>query len=100
MLILYYGELVTSLEIPDGVTSIGNFALSACISLTSITIPDGVTSIGEYAFIGCGLLESINFQGTMEQWRAIDKGTEWNSSTGSFTITCTDGVLDKYDNQI
>ena len=117
------GELVTSLEIPDGVTSIGNFAFSGCISLTSITIPDGVTSIGEYAFAGCisltsitipdgitsigeyaftacGSLESINFQGSMAQWKAIYKGTEWNSNTGSFTITCTDGVLDKYGNQI
>ncbi|MDB4789099.1 leucine-rich repeat domain-containing protein [Akkermansiaceae bacterium] len=36
--------------IPDGVTSIGDWAFRRCTSLTSITIPDGVTSIGKNAF--------------------------------------------------
>ena len=53
------GELVTELEIPDGVNSIGNFAFYNGSSLTSITIPDGVTSIGSYAFQGCSSLTSI-----------------------------------------
>ena len=53
------GELVTSLEIPDSVTSIGSYAFYGCGSLTSITIPDSVTSIGVGAFYGCSLLESI-----------------------------------------
>ena len=35
------------------VTSIGNFAFSKCINLTSITIPNSVTSIGSNAFFGC-----------------------------------------------
>ena len=46
-------ELVTDLVIPDGVTSIGDYAFAGCTSLTSITIPDSVTSIGRYAFKGC-----------------------------------------------
>ena len=46
--------------IPNGVTSIGNFAFSVCSSLTSITIPNSVTSIGDYAFDGCKSLTSIN----------------------------------------
>ena len=91
---------LTSIVIPDSITSIGNFAFGYCSSLTSINIPDSVTSIGDSAFYGCSLLENIIFQGSMEQWKAIDKGTEWNSSTGSFTITCTDGVLDKNGDQI
>ena len=53
------GELVTNLVIPEGVTSIGNYAFYGCSSLTSITIPDSVTSIGNYAFSYCTSLESI-----------------------------------------
>ncbi len=45
--------------IPDGVTSIGNYAFSGCSDLTSITIPAGVTSIGDYAFRYCSGLTSI-----------------------------------------
>ena len=91
---------LTSIVIPDSITSIGNFAFGYCSSLTSINIPDGVTSIGDNAFAYCRSLESIIFQGSMEQWRAIDKGTEWNLSTGSYTVICTDDVLDKNGNQI
>ena len=37
-------------EIPNSVTSIGEWAFSECESLTSVTIPDSVTSIGSSAF--------------------------------------------------
>ena len=51
-------ELVTDLVIPNGVTSIGNYAFQDCTSLTSVTIPNSVISIGEYAFIRCSGLTS------------------------------------------
>ena len=52
-------ELVTDLTIPEGVTSIGNYAFGGCTSLTSIDIPDSVTSIGDWAFAWCKKLASI-----------------------------------------
>lgn len=42
---------LTSITIPNGVTSIGEQAFSGCTSLTSVTIPNGVTSIGNNAFV-------------------------------------------------
>lgn len=50
---------LTSVIIPNGVTSIGNDAFCACSLLTGITIPDSVTSIGDDAFWECSLLTSI-----------------------------------------
>ena len=44
--------------IPNGVTSIGDFAFCYC-SLTSIVIPNSVTSIGKRAFWNCDSLKSI-----------------------------------------
>ena len=50
---------LTSITIPNSVTSIGEEAFSSCTSLTSITIPDSVTSIGDYAFGGCYKLVEV-----------------------------------------
>lgn len=50
---------ITTLNIPDGTTKIGNFAVCQCSGLTSITIPNSVTSIGNGAFNGCSSLASI-----------------------------------------
>lgn len=45
----FYSDQITSVTIPDSVTSIGNYAFYNN-QITSATIPNSVTSIGKYAF--------------------------------------------------
>ena len=50
---------ITSVTIPNSVTSIGYLAFYGCSGLTSVTIPNSVTSIGSNAFSGCSGLTSV-----------------------------------------
>ncbi len=52
-------EGITSVVIPYGVTSIGDWAFYGCTSLASITIPDSVTSISNHAFQDCTSLTRV-----------------------------------------
>ena len=52
--------------IPDGVTSIGNWAFSRSTNLNSIVMPNSVTSIGEYAFYYCESLTTITIPDSVQ----------------------------------
>ena len=58
---LYIGnrKIECELVIPEGVTSIGEYAFSGCSGLTSVTIPNSVTTIERSAFNGCSGLTSV-----------------------------------------
>ena len=76
---------LTSVTIGSGVTSIGDSAFSGCTSLTNVTIPDNVTFIGNSAFYGCTSLKTVNYKGSEEQWKAISI-SNGNDSLTSATI--------------
>ena len=50
---------LTSITIPDSVTSISSDAFEYCSGMTSIDIPDSVTSIGSNVFTSCDGLTSV-----------------------------------------
>lgn len=51
---------ITALVIPEGVTTIGNYAFTNC-RITSVTIANSVTKIGDYAFRNCSELATVSF---------------------------------------
>ena len=62
----YECNSLTSITIPNSVTSIGSHTFYYCYSLTSITIPNSVTSIGEGAFYKCLSLTSITIPNSVK----------------------------------
>lgn len=52
-------ESLTSMNIPESVTGIGDWAFYNCASLTSLSLPEGLTSIGGASFYGCSGLTSM-----------------------------------------
>ena len=55
----FRNKLITNIEIPEGVTSIGKYTFYSCDNLTNVVIPNSVTSIGDYAFEYCASLTSV-----------------------------------------
>ena len=85
---------LTSVTIPDSVTTIDGSAFEGCDSLTSVTIGNSVTSIGSYAFRDCTSLTSVTFEGTMAEWNAVEKVAGWNDYSPFTEVKCSDGVVE------
>ena len=79
---------LTSITIPNSVTSIRAEAFYNCSGLTSITIPDSATSIGTSAFQGCTGLTSITIPNSV-----TSIGIEaFSGCSGLTSITIPDNV--------
>ena len=86
---------LTTIEIPESVSSISDSAFKHCTNLTTIKIPESVTSIDYWAFYDCPKLTTVNYTGTMEQWKKIDINKEKNDSLLAAKIICTDGIINE-----
>lgn len=78
--------------ISDDIRVIADCAFSSCPSITSITIPNSVTSIGRGAFKECTYLQEIYFTGSMKQWEIITENWSKGYSTDT-PVICTDGTI-------
>ncbi|MBQ9976692.1 MAG: leucine-rich repeat domain-containing protein [Clostridia bacterium] len=61
---------VLSLEVLDGVTTLGNYAFYKCTKATSVILPDSITSVGQGAFRTCPRLTSITLPETVTKIEA------------------------------
>ena len=84
----YACSSLTSVTIPDSVTSIGSYAFYDCSGLTSVTIPDSVTKIGDGAFFGCSGLTSVTIPDSVT---SISSGA-FSGCSGLTSVTIPDSV--------
>jgi alpha-tubulin suppressor-like RCC1 family protein len=78
------GSPLTSVTIPDSVTSLGTYSFYHCWALTNVTIPNSVTDIGERAFGQCSSLASLTIPNSVTNLG--DSAFEECSSLTSVTI--------------
>ena len=89
-----YRSKIKTVDIGNGVTSIGNSAFYYCSGLTSVTIPNSVTTISSSAFHSCSGLTSINVESgntvydSRENCNAIIK-----TSTNELVTGCKNTVI-------
>ena len=109
-------KTLSTYSIKEGTKWIGSSAFYECSALTSITIPNSVTSIGDYAFAWCSSLAVVNVEattpptlgtyavftssptcnipcGTLEVYQASD----WKNVVGEFVEQCSDDSGDDGD---
>ena len=85
---------LTSVTIPNSVTSIGDYAFNWC-ALTSITIPESVTSIGYEAFEKCKGLSSIIIPNSVT---SIERGAFANCNLTSIVVELGNTMYYSRDN--
>lgn len=85
---------ITSVVIPNTVTSIGKLAFVSCRGLSSITIPDSVTNIGNNAFDHCSGLTSVTIGNGVE--RIGDSAFDYCSGLTSITIPDSVTTIGEY----
>ena len=89
-----YRSYIKTVEISDGLSSIGEKAFRYCSNLTSVIIPNSVTGIGRYAFADCTSLTSVKISDNLT---SIEQSTfESCSSLTSITVPNSVTSIIKY----
>lgn len=82
----FQSTTLTSIEIPDSVVSIGQGAFNGCTGLTTIAIPDSVTSIAMGAFQNSSNLYTIDFGPGREDIPVLGGGTAFAGLASDYQI--------------
>lgn len=78
---------LTSINVPEGITSIEYSAFSECYDLTSIYLPSTLEKFDYDVFRFDDKLTDVYFNGTIEQWNSIYKA---NNTFYGIKIHCSD----------
>lgn len=90
----YSNDKLVEVKGIENVTEIGDYAFAHCHSLENFTLGKGLKKIGKSAFSHS--VVSINYEGTIEEWNAIEKGEAWQGFSTPYyldKIVCSDGIV-------
>ena len=79
-------KTLSTYSIKEGTKWIGDYAFYGCSSLTSITIPNSVTSIGRYAFYDCSSLTSVTIPNSVTGSITSSSSSSSASSIGDYAF--------------
>ena len=78
----------------ENVAQVGDSAFARS-GVTGLEIRNADTAVGASAFRDCSALTEIVYGGTMEEWNAMQKASDWDYSLDAYTIRCVDGDITK-----
>lgn len=87
----FRGRNITSVVIPEGVTTISPFAFGYCTELTSVTTPNSLTTIANNAFYGCTGLCTMNLSSRVTSIGDLAFAECWTENKSNLLITTTKG---------
>ncbi len=113
-------ESLKKVNLPDSLTYLGFGAFSSCESLETIslgssletlsgsvfedcpklmelTFPKTTKLLCALAFFECKSLTKVSYEGTMAEWKAIEKTEMWSDGAAFSVIHCSDGDLELYE---
>ena len=85
----FSGCAFESITLPKSLKTIERQVFKKCRKLKEINGGENITSIGRNAFYNSPLTD-VYYEGSIAQWNAITKGTDWDANTGAYTVTCSD----------
>ncbi len=71
-----------SVELSEGLITIGDSAFKNCTSLSSLSLPNSITAVGENAFYECSCLERISVIGGVAPYQGIQAPGKSSAATG------------------
>ncbi len=94
----FWGSDITSIALPDSITSLGGYSFERCYYLRSITLPKNLTKIDFCAFSGCANLTTINIPAKVNTigngvFEHCGKLTSISVDDGNKYFTSVDGHL-------
>lgn len=104
-------DVITELILPNGIEEIDALAFK-CPKLTTITLPNSIKRFKSVTYTDIWSpdletvtkslifgqnIETIYFDGTINEWNAIDKDLNWNPEGKTVTVICHDGDFEEFN---